>query len=151
MRSDLDPTATGSVTESCADCERTGCGEAFGRLIALEFQGVQPYAPFHTITVSAHYLQHPSLGTAGRSDWWGFIDVYLAQGLEAVTEVAESRRKANAAGRPVPPVDAPSGRPPPDTVGTSVTVVEVIGRGPYPMPVEGHASRMRLWASSIAG
>ena len=144
-----DPTTTGAGPEPCSDCARTGCGYAFGRLIALEFQGVQAYAPFHTVTVSAHYLQHPSLGREGRDDWWGFLDIYLTNGLDAVAGIARSRRMASASGRSIPPVRAPSGLVVPNSVGTGITAVEVIGPGPDELPPEGHGRRMEAWARSI--
>lgn len=149
MSTKLDPTPTGAGPEPCSDCTRMGCGLAFGRLISLEFQGVPPYAPFHTITVSAHYLQHPSLGRVGRDDWWGFLDVYLTNGLDAVERIAHSRRMANASGRSIPPVHAPSGLVVPRSVGTGITAVEVIGLGPDELSPEGHGVRMEAWARSI--
>lgn len=144
-----DPTTTGAGHGPCSDCARTGCGDAFGRLISLELQGDQTYAPFHTVTVSAHYLQHPSLGRDGRDDWWGFLDVYLTNGLDAVARIAQSRRMANASGRSVPPVRAPSGLVVPRWVGTGITAVEVIGPGPNELPPEGHGGRMEAWARSV--
>lgn len=97
---------TRSEIGSCVECGASDCREAFERLLALEYERREPYARFHTITVSAYYLQHPSRGAEGRAVWWEFLHLYLSEGLDAVAGVVRRRQSANAVGAPLPDVRA---------------------------------------------
>ncbi|TCP57465.1 hypothetical protein EV191_1011421 [Tamaricihabitans halophyticus] len=137
---------------SCSDCgAAANCAELFDRLLALDHAREEPWGPLHSIVVACYFLQHPA-AEADASTQWGFLQVYLRDGLAAVHARQATARRRNShrhSGRsphdglfadvPQLPANGPA-RP------FTMTIADVSAGGDF--PAEGHTERVRAWAAA---
>lgn len=140
------------MADRCSDCgastDRWTCEELFQRLLALDHQRLEPWGPFHGISVACYLLQHPSPhGPQHRGARLELVATFCEEGLDGFRRVTGAARARNSHR-----ASTQGAAPTPDDPGPSVaafgtTIHDVAVDGTF--PADGFAERVGEWADAV--